>query len=433
LLEVGAVNSLKEKVKQFPSSPGVYLFRGDDGSILYVGKAIDLKKRVSSYFNRTAKDPRIELMISQAVDVDFVVLKSEAEALVLEDKFVKEYQPKYNVDLKDDKRYPFLRITLNEAWPRIQLVRKREDDGARYFGPYTDVGALRSVLKFLRKTFKVVSCKHKIVNPKEQRHCLYYHLGECLGPEMASRSPLEYQDSIKQVCLLLEGKGDELLKTLRAKMLFMSRNKSYEKAAKIRDVILDLESVVGSKIRKDVLRGAVYRPAEISREVEDLKSVLSLSSVPMLIDAFDVSNLFGEDAVGSLVVFRNGVPFKSGYRRFKINTVTGISDYAMIREVMVRRYKRLVEEKGKLPDLIVVDGGLGQYSIAREVLLGLGLGDVKIIGLAKKFEEIFSPEVLRLPKSCSALKLLMRIRDEAHRFAVTYHRRLKRKSLQARA
>jgi len=423
------MQALKEKIKQFPNSPGVYLFRANDGTILYIGKAINLKKRVSSYFNKTAKDPRIELMVSQAADVDFIVLKSEAEALVLEDKFVKEYQPKYNIDLKDDKRYPLIKITINEAWPRMQLVRKREEDGAKYFGPYTDVGTLRRVLKFLRKTFKVVSCKHKIINPKEQKHCLYYHLGECLGPEMAKRSPLEYQDTVKQVCLLLEGKGDELLKTLKAKMLYMSRHKNYERAAKIRDMIFDLERVVGSKIRKDVLRGAVYKPVEINAEVEDLRNVLGLTNLPLQIDAFDISNLFGQNAVGSLVVFRNGVPFKNSYRRFKIKTVTGISDYAMIKEIMLRRYSRLIEEEGKLPDLILIDGGLGQYNTAREVLLELGLGRIKTIGLAKKFEEIYSPEIIKLPKYSSALKLLMRIRDEAHRFAITYHRKLRRKNL----
>lgn len=421
------MQDIRDKIKKFPNLPGVYLFRGGDGSILYIGKAGSLKKRVCSYFNRSAKDPRISLMISQAVDVDFIELKSEAEALLLEDRFVKEYQPKYNIDLKDDKRYPWIRITVREPWPRIQFVRVKEDDGSRYFGPYTDAGALRRVLKFIRGTFKILSCKHKFVGADVEKHCLYYHLGECFGPDIKKISPLEYQEIVKQVCLLLEGKGDELLKSLRSKMLFMSRHKNYEKAAKVRDLILDLESVIGSKVRKDVLKGFVFRPAEIDKEVSALKDALGLPFAPVWIDAFDVSNLYGKDAVGSLIVFRNGVPFKSGYRRFKIKTVTGISDYAMINEIMARRYSRLLDEKGDLPNLILIDGGKGQYSTARLALNGLGLRNVKVIGLAKRFEEVYAPELIRLPMDSPALKLLMRVRDEAHRFAIKYHRKLRSK------
>lgn len=423
------MEDLRKKAKSFPDLPGVYLFRGGDGSILYIGKARSLKKRVRSYFSKSAKDPRLALMLRMAVGVDFIELKSESEALLLEDRLVKEYQPRFNFDLKDDKRYPLVKITVDEPWPRIQLVRVRQADKGRYFGPYTDSGALRRVLKFVRKAFKLKNCKPKNPAKKDLLHCLYFHLGECSAPCVNKISPMEYQEIVKQVCLLFEGKEDELLKKLRAKMLYMSRHKNYEKAAKIRDLIFDLEAVIGSKVRKDVLRGIVFNPSEIDEEVNSLKDALGLSSEPLLIDAFDVSNLYGEDAVGSLIVFRNGVPFKNGYRRFKIKTVTGISDYAMINEILNRRYRRLLDEKGDLPNLILIDGGKGQYSTARQVLKELGLSRVKVIGLAKRFEEIYAPELIRLPADSPALKLLMRVRDEAHRFAIKYHRNLRKKRM----
>jgi excinuclease ABC subunit C len=419
------MKNIKEDIKRIPCSPGIYLFREEDGSILYIGKAKNLKKRVSSYFTKTVKDPRIELLISQIVSIDYIVLKSEEEALLLEDKFVKEYQPKYNIDLKDDKRYPLLKITINETWPRIQVVRKREDDGALYFGPYTDSGAMRRVSKFIRKTFRIISCKTKIINLQKQKHCLYYHLGECIGPDLSKMSPTEYQEKVTDVCLLLSGKGDELLKKLRSKMFYVSRHKNYEKAAKIRDMIYDLENIIGKKVRKDILKGAFYKPADIKKEISELQNVLRMSVLPLWIDAFDISNLFGQDAAGSLIVFRNGMSYKNGYRRFKIKTVTGISDYAMINEIVSRRYSRLKKEKGKMPDLIVVDGGIGQFNTVKDVLEKLGLGNIRVIGLAKRLEEIYTPEVVRLPKDSGALKLLMRVRDEAHRFAILYHRKLR--------
>lgn len=423
------MQKLKSKIKQIPNAPGVYLFRAGDGNILYIGKARALRKRVSSYFTKTTMDPRLSFMIKQIRDVDYIQLKSEAEALILEDKLIKEYQPKYNIELKDDKRYPWIKITLKEQWPRIQLVRIHKEDGSRYFGPYTDVGAVRRVLKFIRRTFKIISCKHKVLGPKAGQHCLYHHLDECLAPCIKKISPTEYEDVVKQVCMLLEGRGDELIKKLRSKMFYVSKHKNYEKAAKIRDLIHDVENVVGSKVRKEVLKGMVYNPIEIDKEVNALKKVLNLSKNPIWIDAFDVSNLYGKDAVGSLIVFRNGLPYKNGYRRFKIKTVTGISDYAMIGEIIGRRYRRLLEEGGKKPGLILIDGGKGQYTTAVKVLKKLGLDNIRVVGLAKRFEEVYTPNILRLPKDSPALKLLMRVRDEAHRFAINYHRKLRRKKI----
>jgi len=417
----------KEKIKKFPNSPGVYLFRAGDGSVLYIGKARVLKKRVSSYFNKTLKDPRIESMVSQIADVDFIELKSEEEAFLVEDKLVKEYQPRYNIDLKDDKRYPLIKLTTNEPYPQLLIVRQKKNDGSKYYGPYTDARALRNVVKFLRKTFKLRRCKAGMPSEKDKEHCLYFHIGECLAPCVNKVSHILYGETVKQVCLLLDGRGDELLTILKSKMLYMSRHKNYEKAAEIRDLIRDVEQILGSKVRKDILKGMVYKPADVKREVEELGKVLGMEKLPVWIDAFDVSNLMGENAVGSLIVFRNGLPYKNGYRRFKIKTVAGISDYDMIAEIVERRYRRILNEGKGLPDLILIDGGLGQYNAAKSVLEAFGLGGIKVIGLAKRFEEIYSPELIKLPQDSPALKLLMRVRDEAHRFAIKYHRVLRRK------
>ena len=423
------MEKIKNMIKKLPGGPGVYLFRNLRGTLLYIGKAGSLQKRVASYFRKNKDaDPRILSMRKQIANIDFIVLRSEAEALILEDRLVKDYQPKYNVELKDDKRYPLIKVTVGEQWPRIRMVRCWVKDGSRYFGPYTDSGALRRVLKLLRRSFKLRSCKVRHPGEKDITHCLYYHLNQCLAPCIRKVSPLHYQEAINQVILLLEGRGDELLKKLRTRMFYHSRHKNYEKAAKVRDLIKDLEKVIGSKINKKIIEGMPYKPAEIAEQVRELQKVLELDRPPVWVDAFDVSNLYGRQAVGSLIVFRNGVPCRRRYRRFRIKLVTGIDDYAMISEIITRRYKRLLEERKKdLPGLILIDGGKGQYTAARKALDKLGIGNIKVIGLAKRFEEIYTPEIIRLPKSSPSLKLLMRIRDESHRFAVSYHRKLRRK------
>lgn len=412
---------LNNKVNNLSNKPGVYIFRNQKGNILYIGKASSLKKRVRNYFSRNVRDPRIASMVAQIKNIETIELKSSAEALILEDRLVKEYQPKYNIDLKDGKKYPFIKVTVNELWPKIQLVRLKKDDGAKYFGPYTDVKAVRNTLKFLQKNFQLRRCKPKKPTEKDLKHCLYHHLNECLAPCKKLTSPTAYQNVVKEVSLFLEGRTNELLRKLSAKMRNSSRHQNYEKAAKYRDLIYNLQEVVGTKIRKKILGGNVYIANSIENELEDLKNELSLKKMPVWIDAFDVSNIMGKHAVGSLVRFRNGMPFKNGYRKFKIKTVTGADDYAMMNEIVSRRYK-----KKEYPDLILIDGGRGQLHAAQKVLPK----NIKIVGLAKKFEELYLPDKispLRLPKNSPALKLLMRIRDEAHRFAINYHRKLRSK------
>lgn len=421
---------LKNKVKQLPDKPGVYIFRAANGMPLYIGKAGSLRKRVASYFSKTRVSQRISLMVQQAKDVDSIQLKSEAEALILEDRLIKEYQPHYNVSLKDDKRYPSLRIQLLEPWPRIQLIRLRKEDGARYYGPYTDSGSLRRVLKFIWKTFKLRRCKPRTPRPDDIKHCLYYHLGECLAPCIRNVSPIEYQEVINQVCLLLEGRTKELFQKLRVRMQYASRHMNYEKAAKFRDIIKDLEKVVGTKVRKDILGGRVYKREETKKGLEVLRKTLKLSGELKWIEAFDVSNILGRQGTGSLIVFRNGLSYPAGYKRFRIKTMTTPDDYAMMQEIVARRYKRVLAEGKVLPDLVLIDGGKGQLAAAKQILTDLGLKAIPVIGLAKRFEEVYIPgrkQPIVFPGDSPALRLLIQIRDEAHRFAIAYHRSLRRK------
>lgn len=421
---------IKDKISKLPDKPGVYMFRGSDGVVLYIGKAKSLKKRVKSYFVGISVSVRTRKMTEQICDFEYILLKSEQEALLLEDRLVKEYRPKYNILLKDDKRFPLLKVTVQDAWPSIKIVRVRKDDGARYYGPYADGSAVRRVLKFIQKTFKLCRCNY--ANIKKNEHCLYYDIGECYAPCIRKISPMEYADVVEEVCLLLEGKSAELLKKLRSKMFHVSRQKNYEKAAKIRDVIYDLDAVVGTKIRKDIIKGRVYINTKAQQGIGDLFKLLKLSKKPERIEAFDVSNISGVEGVGSMVVFHKGVPYKSGYRRYKVKTVTGQNDYAMIQEIVHRRYSRQLREKGRIPDLILVDGGKGQLQAAKQILDRLGLGDVAIVGLAKRFEEIYIPgnkNPLKISKDSPGLLVLMHVRDEAHRFAVGYHRKLRAKRI----
>lgn len=412
---------IQKTLKSLPEAPGVYIFRDKNGSILYIGKAGNLKKRVSSYFRKAPSLPYKTAILAKKInDVDYIQLKSNEEALILEDRLVKEYKPKYNVELKDDKRYPMVKVTINEPWPRVQMVRRKKTDGARYFGPYTDSSALRRTLRFIRKTFKLRSCKPRHPTNKDIKHCLYYHLDECLAPCIRKVSPTGYNETVKQVCLLLEGRAEELIKKLELVMKHAARHQNYEKASRYRDFIRDIEKVVGTKVRRKILKGQVYVPSSVEEELKSLAKELNLGNTPSWIDAFDVSNIYGKSATGSMVRFRNGLPYKNDYRRFRIKTVKGIDDCSMMKEIVARQYK----EK-KYPDLVLIDGGKGQVNAVRKILPN----NINVVGLAKRFNELYLPgekNPLKLPKDSPALKLLIRIRDEAHRFAIYYHRKLRK-------
>lgn len=408
---------LRRRLAQVPDQPGVYLFKDASGAILYVGKALSLRKRVASYLRRTpALAPRIAQMMARVADLDVRRTPSEAEALLLEAQLIKEYRPHYNVALRDDKTYPMLKIT-REPFPRLVVTRRRLADGARYFGPYTDAGLMHEALRFLRRVFPMRTCKTFPKTP-----CLEYHLGQCLAPCARSITAQPYQRMVEDLTAFLNGQRDHLLRELSRRMARASRDKRFEEAARLRDQIQALTSVIVAKEK-----------SHAAGPLEQLQAALQLPTSPQRIEAFDISNIFGDHAVGSMVVFHEGKPYKAHYRRFKIKTVQGIDDYQMMREVIRRRYRGTLSGELPVPDLIVVDGGKGQLFAACEELEALSR-PIPAIGLAKRFEHIFLPGVhepiVLLPTS-PVLHLVQHLRDEAHRFAITYHRQVRRRAITA--
>lgn len=438
---------IKSKVNKLPDTSGVYFFKDKREKVIYVGKANSLKSRVSSYFsNSTQQSPKINKMIEEIVNIEYITTSSEIEALILESKMIKNNNPYYNTQLKDDKSYPYIKITFERDFPQIlfyrKINRKVKEGKALYFGPFVDTNATRVVIKLLRQVFKIRECRKKDL--KKAKICLDYQIGLCSAPCANMISKIEYRKRIREICLFLSGKQKRLLNNLYREMKEASSNLNYEKAAKVRDRIKSIETILKSQeinlFRKNNENGYLLKKIEeVERDeikksrkaVIDLKDKLSLKKLPEIIEAFDISNIQGKLAVGSLVVFEKGRPKKKDYRRFRVKRVKGIDDYAMLQEITERRYKRLLSEGKKLPDLVLVDGGKGQLSEVKKILTNLNL-ELPIISIAKKEEEIFKPEVHKpiiLPSNSEALFLLQRIRDEAHRFAVTYHRSIRSKEL----
>lgn len=540
-------SKLETNLKNLPVAPGVYQFFNKNGKVIYVGKAKNLRNRVRSYFQENPGSAKTVAMVSKIDDLQLVVTDSELEALILENNLIKELMPRYNVTLKDDKSFPFIKVT-NELYPRIYPTRKVYNDGSKYFGPYTDVRSMRGSLKMINQIFKIRSCKldltEKSIADKKFKVCLDYHIKKCDGPCENLVSAKEYNEMVDEVVKLLKGKTDDLIKDLKSRMQTAVENLEFEKAAELRDKIDQLSSISskqkivnnddedrdifavayegkdstcavfnirsGKLIGKKQLKLAIedgeelsniYSAAikfyyvdqvEIPREViveitpedsdaltewlrmksnrktkifvpqrGDLKSLvkmckenailqlkeiqlqkmknlgnvsysvsalqrdLRLKTLPRKIECFDISNLQGTDTVASMVVFEDGKPKKSLYRKFIIKSVEGPDDFSSMREVIERRYSRLLEEAQPLPDLIMVDGGKGQLSSAVEILDNLGFNNYNIIGLAKRLEEVYLPnnsDPELIPKTSSGLKLLQQVRDEAHRFAITFHR-----------
>jgi excinuclease ABC subunit C len=324
--------------------------------------------------------------------------------------------PAYNVALRDDKSYPVLKLTVNEKFPRLIMTRRKTDDGAVYYGPYTSAKLLKEALGFIRRIFPLRTCGKM---PKSV--CLNYHLKQCPGPCVEEAVEGAYRDTVEQLKLFLDGRKNDLIKFLADRMAAASRSQEFEEAARLRSRVEALTAMGERRIR--------YDPAD---EVEELKNILGLAVAPDRIEAFDVSNIMGKEAVGSMIYFYKGRPDKNGYRRFRIKTVSGIDDYAMIKEVVLRRYARLLKEKGALPDLIVIDGGRSHLNVVLKELKDMGLGGIPAMGIAKEFEHIYigeRKEPLILPKESKALHLLQRVRDEAHRFAISYHKRLMSKGI----
>lgn len=546
--------SLPEKLDGLPEKPGVYQFMNDEGKVIYIGKAQNLHNRVRQYFHKSrVPDPRIDAMVSRIHDVELTVTDNEIEALILEANLIKQLKPRYNVLLKDDKSYPYIAVT-NEDYPRV-FVTRRKVSGARYFGPYTDVRAMRSALKTVRDIFFIRSCNYDLTETsiahKKFKVCLDYHIKKCEGPCEGYVTREHYNALINQAIQVLYGRTKKLVESLKKEMDELSGQKRYEEAVIIRDKIKALQvysekqkiidsaetdrdiialvckeydactvvfrvregKIIGSQhiylsnissgSVSDIMESVIERyyldqediPGElllsdeitniniikdwlqtksgfemhievpktgdkgklialvrnnaqfwldelelaklkrgdiIPHSVKALQRDLHLVIPPRRIECFDISNVQGADSVAALAVFVDGKPKKSEYRKFKINSVVGSNDFASMQEVIGRRYERLLQEREKLPDLIMVDGGKGQLSSAIDVLTKLELTGIPLLGLAKRLEEIFLPgqnEPILLPRTSSGLRLLQHIRDEAHRFAVSYHRIVRSKRI----
>lgn len=546
---------LEAKLSNLPDKPGIYQFFNDKKKVIYVGKAKNLKNRVRSYFHSSVSSPKTIALVSKITDLEMIITENEIEALVLENNLIKELKPRYNILLKDDKTYPFIKIT-NEPFPRIFPTRKIVRDGSKYYGPYTDVKNMKSSLRMINQIFRIRSCSLALtdenISKKKFKVCLDYHIKKCDGPCEGLFSKEEYSEMVDEVVKLLRGKTDDLIAELNAKMNTHVAQLEFEKAAIIRDKLNQLSSIsskqkvvsadnadkdiiAAAKEDKDVagsiliIRGGklvAKKQIRLSVEMEDemseiysaiikffygeyveipgeivleempadedtlkewlyskagrkvkftvpkkesdvksltkmckenailqlkdlqlqrmkkegnvpyvlsaLKRDLRLSVLPRTIECFDNSNLQGTDPVASMVVFVDGKPKKSLYRKFIIKEVVGPDDFASMREIIRRRYTRMIQENQPMPDLIMVDGGKGQLSSAVEILDELGVKNYNIIGLAKRLEEVFFPnhsEAESIPKTSSGLKLLQQVRDEAHRFAITFHRERRSKRI----
>ena len=405
---------LRKKILLAPNSCGVYLMRDRLGQVLYVGKAKALKKRLLNYLGRDLASKTIALM-AKVVDVEFRLTPNEALALLLEFRLIHELNPRYNVSLKDDKSFPFVRIS-REKFPSIQVTRKKNDARARYLGPYTNTKLLKNVLKIIRLELAYRSCKRL---PKQS--CIYHRINLCPAPCIGKISQKEYQYRIDNLILILKGRGDLLIRKLTKSMQDKSEAQDFEAAARMRDQLIVLSRMF---VRAD--------DSSCKNELEELKQSLNLKNLPARIEGFDISNLSGKQATGAMVSFYNGQPDKNSYRRFRIKTFAGIDDYRMLAEVLRRRYTRLLKEKKALPDLLLIDGGKGHLLTAAGELKALNL-HIPLVSIAKEKENIYSSQpgklTVALVKDGAALNLIRRIRDEAHRFALAYHHLLHKKEI----
>ncbi len=544
---------IEAQLRELVDKPGVYMMKNEKGDIIYVGKAKSLQKRIKTYFRRGNHTYKTKIMIDHIDDFDYIVTDTEVEAYILEASLIKKYQPRFNIRLKDDKTYPYIKVTVNEDFPRIFKTRIVRNDGAKYFGPFADVDAIYKTINVLKDLFSLRSCKREIREGEPyERACLNYHINKCHGPCIGAISREDYQGLVDKVIMFLSGRQPEVVEQVEKKMYQAAENNNFEKAAHYRDQVQalkeitrqqkvmstsskdqdilavikgeadtacvqlllvrngrligqeyfilegvadeNLSEIMGSFVQQyyeqapqipdevllnteiayaDLLdkrlrqkkgkkvniqqpaRGEKKRMLKMARQnaeqnlkkeeirkkyrrkqtihaIKQLQEKLGMKNKPSHIEGFDISNIQGTDSVASLVVFKKGVAVKQDYRRFKIKTVKGTDDFASMQEVIKRRYSRLLQENGELPDLILIDGGKGQLNAAHEILRNLGIPDQPVIGLAKREEEIFLPgrsDPVVIPHSSPALQLLQRVRDEAHRFAISYHRKLRSRRL----
>ncbi len=428
---------IRQKLDALPDKPGCYLFRDRRGKIIYVGKAVSLRKRVQSYFRDATLrrgSPKLRGLVKSVGDFDILVVRNETEALLSESQLIKDYRPRYNVSLKDDKRYPLLRVDPNEPFPMLKLCRIRREDGAHYFGPFVSSGAAHAALDFAEKKYGLRKCGPRIPDAQTYKHCLNDIIRFCSAPCIAKVTPEAYRARVEEACEFLRGHRPQVLRELRDAMQEAAGRLDFERAGAQRDLLLRLQSVVKQRARVDAT--PAMRSERGASGVRELQEALGLAVPPRTIECFDISNIFGTHAVASMVCAVDGIPQRNRYRRFRIKTVTGSDDPRMMHEVVQRRYARVTREGGALPDLVVVDGGITQLRAARAALAELGLSALPSSGLAKKLEEIYWKDgdaPLYLPRESPALRMLQRLRDEAHRFALTYHRTLRNRRIRESA
>jgi excinuclease ABC subunit C len=448
---------IRKKLQEMPHKPGIYLMKDRFGTVIYVGKALDLRRRVSSYFQPSRRfgwDLKFKALVEAIADLDIHVVRSEPEALLLEGKLIKEFHPRYNVSFRDDKRFLLLKINLQDPIPRFVLTRLKQNDGARYFGPFVHSSAIRNTLNLVRRQFHLRGCRPLTPDEKDYKHCLYGNLKFCTAPCIGNVTREQYLQQVTAACDFLSGQCEEMSEQLEAEMKKAALAQDYEKAALFRDAIEDLRHSTARTNKFERVPYTLPLAIEPVRDLAELAKVLNLPGPPTRIEGFDISNISGTFAVASVVSFKHGRPDRANYRKLKMKSVVGQNDFACMAETIRRRYTRLLREGAKienvetsqrqgeealtaaiskssptpLPDLILIDGGKGQLSAACAELEKLGLGHIPIIGLAKEFEEIYRPgesEPLRLSHESGALKLLQRVRDESHRLANTYNAELR--------
>ena len=421
-----------EKVRTFPQTPGVYLMKDAAGRVIYVGKAKNLRARAGSYFLKAAaEDRRTADLVREIRDIDYLEAESEVDALLMESRLVKDVQPRFNSDLKDDKTFPYLQITTHEDYPRVEFTRTPKRKGVKLYGPFTSAGSLRGAIVVLQRIFKFRTCTLDIDANDDRwrwfRPCLLASIDQCTAPCALRISKDDYRKDIQRLKTFLDGGKRQLLAEMRADMQAASTALEFEKAARLRDEIRLLETLDERGDLEEDVQPEVFL-VDPKKGLAGLQKVLGLAAPPRVIEGVDIAHLAGNETVASLVQFIDGLPFKPGYKRYRINSVEGIDDFKSIHEVVARRFSRLVREGASLPDVLLVDGGKGQLSAALAALDGLGIEAPCVISLAKREEEVFVPgrsEPLRLSRDSYSLRLLEYVRDEAHRFAQHYHHLLR--------
>lgn len=425
-----------EKVKNFPAEPGCYLMKDAAGVVIYVGKAKNLRNRASSYFTvQAAEDRRTAELVKFIADIDFIPTATEVEALLKEARLVKDLRPRFNSSLKDDKTFPYLQIRIREEFPRVEFTRKPRRKGVKLYGPFTSARSLRQAIQVLQRVFQFRTCSLDIKSSEERwrwfRPCLLHSIRQCTAPCNFRVTREEYRKQIRSLRMILEGKRDRLLREMQKEMQAASEALRFERAARLRDEMnalkkLELRGDAASDVQPEVFH------IDPRKGLRGLRKILGLSQTPRIIEGFDIAHLSGQDTVASLVSFLDGLPFKHGYRKYRIKSVEGVDDFASMREVVSRRFRRLSEQNEIFPDILLIDGGKGQLNAALDAFRMLGVEPPCVISLAKQEEEIFRPgeaESIKLSRHSAALRLLQYVRDEAHRFAQHYHHQLQRKRI----